>query len=503
MVVLLVLGIGGAAVGYGLIRSYLHSDAFRLLLSRQVSRAADVDGSFSPLRWEGMAARTGGFTAIGDGPVTMIRADDMRTEIGLDGLRDGYWLLRGSAARNVEITVDARRIADAPARPAIDDFTPPPAPKAPAKSRWLPRELRFDEIDLQNLKATVLLDDGPLVVSGPRVRARGADGARAIDLDVRGGTIRPPMDWLPEFRLDGLTARHRDGTVFLSEASLRMFENGTLQANGEIDLGGSGGFALQGDFGGIDAADVFSEDWSRRITGRIRGNYTVAKSPAGLRANGFLEMREGVVTALPLLDVLAAYADTRRFRILTLHEASTDWEWTPERIVLRNLKLTSEGLVRLEGRLTIEADGRIDGDFRLGLPPGTLATIPGAETVVFLPGEHGLMWTPLRVGGTLNDPSEDLSDRLIAAAGSRMFEILPETGERVLKFTRSILGDSPAKALDRGLDVIERGTSIIEKNAPVIREASGLLDGLLRGRRREPPADAQPPPADPENAPQR
>ena len=34
------------------------------------------------------------------------------------------------------------------------------------------------------------------------------------------------------------------------------------------------------------------------------------------------------------------------------------------------------------------------GRFRLGLAPGTLSTIPGAETDVFLPGERGLLWTP-------------------------------------------------------------------------------------------------------------
>lgn len=488
VITIIVMVIGGAAVGYGLIRNYLHSDSFRSLLGKQVSEAAGVTGAFSPLRWEGLAARSGGFVAEGDGPVLAIRADDLRTEIGLQGLRDGYWLLRGSGVRYLEFTVDARRSDDAPAPPAtVISSTPappaPPAPYAAKKGRWLPRELRFDELDVQNLAATVLLDDGPLDVRGPRIRARGVAGTSAIDIEARGGTIRPPMPWLPEFRLDAANARYRDDTVFLTDARFRMYDTGVLDATGEWDVG-SGDFALQGSADGIDCSDLLGEDWARRITGRVAVNYSLVKSGDDTRAQGRIEVRDGVVTALPLLDVLAAYADTRRFRMLTVHEAQADWEWSAGRLTLRNLRLASEGLVRLEGGLTIDRDGALDGDFRLGLAPGTLSTIPGAETEVFRSGERGLLWTPLRVSGTLDNPKEDLTDRLIAAAGSRMFEILPETGERVLKFTRSLLGESPPRAIERGLDVIERGTEIIEEAGPMIREASGLLDGLLRGRRR-------------------
>jgi hypothetical protein len=114
----------------------------------------------------------------------------------------------------------------------------------------------------------------------------------------------------------------------------------------------------------------------------------------------------------------------------------------------------------------------IDGSFQLGLVPGTLAKIPGAESRVFQPGRLGLLWTPIRVTGTLSDPKEDLTMRLIDAAGMRMFEMLPETGDKVFKFTRNALGETPSQLIDKGGEVIDKG-------GKVIKGAESIFKGLL------------------------
>jgi hypothetical protein len=197
----------------------------------------------------------------------------------------------------------------------------------------------------------------------------------------------------------------------------------------------------------------------------------------------------GTLTALPMLDALAAYADTRRFRVLTLNEARTEWRWKDGGLLLSNLALGSEGLVWIEGSL--EITGReLDGSFRLGLAPGTLAGIPGAETHVFSPGERGLLWAPLRISGTIDDPQEDLTDRLVDAAGMRMFEVIPETGEKVIRFSRSILGDAPIKVVDQGARIIETGAGIVEG-------VGGVIDGFFGSRRELPPVIPTTPKEDP------
>jgi hypothetical protein len=111
---------------------------------------------------------------------------------------------------------------------------------------------------------------------------------------------------------------------------------------------------------------------------------------------------------------------------------------------------------------------------------------------VFLPGPRGLLWTSLRITGTVDDPEEDLTDRLIEAAGERMFELLPETGDRVLKFTRHVVAGDLDSAVDEGKAVIKQGEDLLdagkllldgdgntaEQADEVIRQAEDVAKGL-------------------------
>jgi hypothetical protein len=193
-------------------------------------------------------------------------------------------------------------------------------------------------------------------------------------------------------------------------------------------------------------------------------------------ANGRIVLENGVLTALPVLDVLAAYLDTSRFRTLVLSEAHADWRWQDGELVFDPIVLASESQVRLEGRLAIR-DRQLAGDFMLGVAPGTLSSVPGAETHVFMPGARGMLWAPMRVTGTLDKPRENLSDRMIAAAGLRLIETIPGSGgEKVLKFSRAVLGDDPQEAIEKGVKIIEEGSR-------TVREVNQLLDGILGGGR--------------------
>jgi hypothetical protein len=310
------------------------------------------------------------------------------------------------------------------------------------------------------------------------VRAERAGAKDAYRLDVQGGAIRLPFGFIPELRLDHAKLRHQDGQLFLTDATIKAWETGRIQGSGEYDLQ-SKQFSVEGAVSGLKCDDLLSADWSKRLTGDVTSTFVSENQTGKPQVRGKLTIQNGMMTALPVLDTLAAYADTRRFRVLSLSEAHTDWNWKTGELSLSNFILASEGLVRLEGNIIIRGE-ELDGTFRLGLAPGTLSTIPGAETDVFAAGERGLLWTTLRITGTFDHPREDLSDRLIAAAGARMFDRIPETGEKVIKFTHSLLGEASPKT-------VEKGVKIIEESSKTLREVSGILDGILGGGRRPVP----------------
>ena len=86
-----------------------------------------------------------------------------------------------------------------------------------------------------------------------------------------------------------------------------------------------------------------------------------------------------------------------------------------DRLDIKDIVIASEGLVRVVGDMSVNK-GELDGRFKVGVVPGTLSHIPGAETKVFLRGEKGLLWAPLRITGTLEDPKEDLTEKRCPAS---------------------------------------------------------------------------------------
>jgi hypothetical protein len=311
---------------------------------------------------------------------------------------------------------------------------------------------------------------GPLSAENLRLKVQKDRSPRVHHVELGGGYLRSAIPHVPELFLENARLRVQPGSVFLTRLNATGYSAADLDATGEWTTE-TGDFSMDGRISGVKSGELLSEDWSRRLTGDIDSGFTLQKRSGGLSANGRLTLSNGVLTALPMLDALAAYSDTRRFRTLVLSETHTAWRWQPGMIELSELVIASDRLIRLEGRVVIR--GReLDGHLRLGIAPGSLGAIPGAETHVFFPGERGLSWAAIHLTGTLDDPREDLSERLLAAAGLRMLETLPDSGARVLKHSKALLGDDPSKA-------VEKGVRILEESTDVVRDVHGILDGIL------------------------
>lgn len=463
-----ILGLG---VSYALLRNYLHSESFRHFLSAEASKSTGVVGEFSPFHWDGLAVRTDSFTGQGAGPITAVRLDGVQTEVGLGGVRRGVWEISGASIRRLEVTLDAARNAPPAAAPTT-------RPEESFLTAWFPQNVEISDAEIGELALNAQFAEGNFRTSGISAKAEPAGSPDSYRLSLRGGLIQTPFPLLPELRLDHARLRFHDTQLYLSDSQVSVWKNGQVHATGECDLAART-FSLEGEATGIQCEEVLNADWSKRLTGNATSQFTLTNLSGATLAKGNLQLQNATLTALPMLDALAAYADTRRFRLLNLTEARTDWQWQNGETSITNLVLASEGLIRLEGEIVIRGQ-EIDGHFRLGLAPGTLATIPGAETDVFTPGPRNLLWAPLHLTGTLENPKEDLTDRLITAAGMRMLEQLPETGEKVLKFTHSVVQETSTQAAEQGVKLIDQGSD-------AVREVGGILNNILGGGSPVPP----------------
>ncbi len=168
--------------------------------------------------------------------------------------------------------------------------------------------------------------------------------------------------------------------------------------------------------------------------------------------------------------MVAKYTRSEKFNRLPLNETKTDFKRHGDLMELRNLVIQSDGLLRVEGSVDIRGE-QLAGDLRVGVTPGTLRWIPGAERSVFTQSKDGFLWSDLKLAGTVSDPKEDLSGKLIAAAGEAMLKDLPAGAvDQVRKLlggdkATEEEGDSPVP----GSDLIKQGTQLLDLFGPLLK----------------------------------
>jgi hypothetical protein len=65
---------------------------------------------------------------------------------------------------------------------------------------------------------------------------------------------------------------------------------------------------------------------------------------------------------------------------------------------------------------------KIDGVLDVGVAASTLRWLPGARGKVFTVDRDGYLWTKVKISGPLKNIKEDLSERLLIAAGTEVLE---------------------------------------------------------------------------------
>ena len=462
--VILVVAVAG---GYLWLRSYLQSEAFRKFLAAELGDAAKVEAVFEPFRWDGLAVSTEGLDAEGEELVSSIHAERISTEVGFGGVTRGVWEVMATRIHKLEVGLDFTKEREKEDRE--DDGAEKDEGKEKNKG-WVPRDVELESVEISDFSLLAKTKAGSAAAVGMGVFLVPDGGEDSYKVSIDGGHLKTSVDWLPPLGIDRLEGRYSDGDAYVTDVEVSAWSNGRIAGAGEWDAD-SEAYSFEGNATGLRCEDVLDETWSRKLQGDVESGFLVSNLGGEFAASGDLKIQNGVLTAMPVLDILAAYADTRRFRTLQLSEARTDWSYSEGVTTLSKLVMSSEGLLRLEGDVTIDGE-ELDGRLRLGIVPGLLANLPGAERDVFRPGERGMLWAPVHITGTLDDPEEDLSERLIIAAGFRILEGLPEGADKVLEVTRSVLGDNPDEVIDKGRKIIDEGEKVID-------EASGILKGLL------------------------
>jgi hypothetical protein len=435
--IIVVLTLAGYLIGKSCVQSYLRGPEFRRFVNARIGKTLQSEVEFEPFQFNGMTIYSESMKARGleGGPFSGMEIDQLRAEFSLRRFFDRVWQIETVEAEHVGIKLDGTRLSRPPEPEKLEAIA------KQNTSGWLPNRVEIGQAIIHDFE----LSWGDLpstsgALTKLSVRATPSEGGWLIE--GKKGELRAAN--LPGLNVENIRLRQRDRTLFVNAADFNAEGGGTVHANGEVVFGDR--VDLQGKLDGIDIEPFLSKDWRLRLHGRASGDVRVQTSlpPKGpVAVSGTIELKDGRLEALPVLNEVATFTRSQQFRSLSLTRASARFERTGNEIRVQDFVAESEGLIRMEGGFTI-ASGQIDGLFQVGVSPATLQWLPGSQDRVFTVARGGYLWTPVRLTGAVDSPSEDLSSRLIAAAGGAIIEKVESTARDAIQIGR----DAAKGALD-------------------------------------------------------
>ena len=189
-------------------------------------------------------------------------------------------------------------------------------------------------------------------------------------------------------------------------------ENIHAQANAGV--GKDKSIDLRANFSQVPIRSWLPAEWKEHLAGNAFGDLHWAGKDPKLESSsgeGSLRVSDGRIDDLPVLEKLAELAQKKSFEHLALNDCSLRVGWKYPKIDIENIAIEERGKFRIEGEMSID-QRRLRGTIRLGLTREYLDWLPNPEEV-FSRKEGDYLWTNVRLSGTIDDPRQDLSPRII------------------------------------------------------------------------------------------
>jgi hypothetical protein len=386
-----------------LLTKNVESDAFRVKMEEETAKGLHFPrGRYAPIR------RTGAFTAQSDG----FEADNGRKAMrsldahGITAKFDPWgvflrqWRLDGVHVQSGDVEIQIYEPHPKPVRPR------------PWFAIFLPNRVYLQKIESEQANITwrfrgeragffgtqLLITpngrDFEYVATGGRLKM-----ALAPDLDLRRTHILITKTLLTLYDLDLASDSRSDESI---------------RAQGHAGLGQDKSIDVKANFNSVPSRQWLPAEWKGRLKGSAFGGiHWTGKDPKleSSSGEGSLRIHNARVDDVPLLNKLAELAQKKSFERLDLNECSLRFAWRYPEIEINDITIEEKGKFRIEGEISIKRPV-LRGTIRLGLTREYLDWLPNPE-VVFSRRSSGYLWTDVHLSGTIDEPRQDLSQRII------------------------------------------------------------------------------------------
>lgn len=402
-VFLIAAGIGVAVFYSPLVTHYIESDAFRHAMEEETAKGLHFSEShYSPIR------RTSAFTA----------------ETETFATRNGKKAMKSLDARGINATFDPFgvflrqwRFTDIHVKSGDVEIQIYKAnPEAVAPKPWfaifLPNRIYLERIESEQVNVTWQFRGEHAGFFGTQllITPHGPD----FEYVATKGKLK--MALLPDLDLRRVHLLITKTLLTLYDIDLAS-DSGTdesIHARANAGIGKDRSVDLKANFSHVPIRSWLSPEWKEHLAGIASGEVRwVGKDPKleSSSGEGSLLVSNGRVENLSVLKKLAELAQRKSFEHLELNDCSFSFDWQYPKIDVHNIAIEERGKFRIEGEISID-QRRLRGSIKLGLTREYLDWLPNPEEV-FSRKQDGYLWTNVHLFGTIDDPKQDLSQRII------------------------------------------------------------------------------------------
>lgn len=401
--VLLVLVCGTFVGGIYWVQAYLRGTEFLAHITRLTGDTFQAEAHYEPLKWNGSSAYSEQATLNGKpgSAVQRLDARQVRADLNWRAMFGGAWRVEEISITRME--ADFQLVGG----PARDPSGPAAASPMSGLASLLPR--RFELGGVTVARADVAFAPVRATDVALKIRSEGSGWT----IEGSGGKLAVPK--CPTMDLVEFQAREKSGDYFLTKCALRLGGSGEVSASGQSGKSS----ILRLSWNSVKAENILDAEWNKRLHGILAGSAEM-EFPGPTR--GTFMLSDGRVENVPVLARIADFTGNPSYRRMPLQEMSAEFLHDAGKLKLSNCVVESKGLLRLEGTAEIGANRSITGNFRIGVTPQSLQWLPGSRERIFTVVRNGYLWADLTIGGTLENPTEDLSARLASAMGEEVIQ---------------------------------------------------------------------------------
>jgi hypothetical protein len=438
---LVVAGVVAVFAGQAWLEGYLKSEPFRTRVESGIGHHLNAKVQLAPFKRDGTSVFSESLNSDGKqgAPFSQLQLRSLRADLDLSALWRRVWRLDHLSVQRLDLNLEN----GAATAVALSAQTPVQASSNGWLSQFLPNHSEFGILKVE--KATIRT--GPM--DAQQVRLTATQLGEDWEILAEGGELHLPSLPLLELNTAKLVIHQKACIVRNSRMLFRA--GGEVSATGEWSA--QSGTDIHARLLNVAIEPFLSTWWQTRLRGNVQGDLRFQQPPGNVAAReltGTLQLKNGKLEALPILSQLDTFLGNPRFRSVPLKTASARIRVTPGRTEIQELDLDGDGLIRLQGSLTIEGT-QLQGQLQLGLSPSLTQWLPGVRSHIFTEQRDGYVWTPIQLSGTVNNPTEDLTAKLLGTTKDAVLDTLkrvvpnpgatplPEAAKGVLDTLKSVI----------------------------------------------------------------